>query len=135
MAETVSDVSLKITIRTRLISISSPPHFKAVKTIEQGHVRVGPTPVTDPALLVTRNMEDLITWVDTSARKRTVMRYNDEVGVGDVRAQGRWLTLKDDSWMILTCYKRLGCASRRRVWLACPSHSACVLLYRSLHLS
>ena len=56
--------------------------LQAVKTIEQGHVRVGPTPVTDPALLVTRNMEDFVTWVDTSSRKRTVMRYNDEVSGG-----------------------------------------------------
>jgi U3 small nucleolar ribonucleoprotein protein IMP3 len=53
--------------------------FQAVKTIEQGHIRVGPTPTTDPALLVTRNMEDFVTWVDTSSRKRTVMQYNDEL--------------------------------------------------------
>lgn len=53
----------------------------AVRTIEQGHIRVGPTPVTDPAMLVTRRMEDFVTWVDTSARKRTIMKYNDEVSV------------------------------------------------------
>jgi U3 small nucleolar ribonucleoprotein protein IMP3 len=52
-----------------------------VKTIEQGHIRVGPTPITDPAMLITRHMEDFVTWVDTSARKRTIMKYNDEVCV------------------------------------------------------
>ena len=41
---------------------------------------MGPSPVTDPAMLVTRHMEDFVTWVDTSARKRTIMKYNDEVG-------------------------------------------------------
>lgn len=30
-------------------------------------------------MLITRHMEDFVTWVDTSARKRTVMKYNDEV--------------------------------------------------------
>ncbi|KAI0289514.1 alpha-L RNA-binding motif-containing protein [Russula brevipes] len=51
----------------------------AVKFIEQGHVRVGPDNITDPAYLVTRHMEDFVTWVDTSRLKRTVMRYNDEL--------------------------------------------------------
>ncbi|KAG9046445.1 Small subunit (SSU) processome component [Tulasnella sp. UAMH 9824] len=51
----------------------------AVKFIEQGHVRVGPDCITDPAFLVTRNMEDFVTWVDTSKLKRTVMTYNDEL--------------------------------------------------------
>lgn len=30
-------------------------------------------------MLITRRMEDHITWVDTSARKRTIMKYNDEL--------------------------------------------------------
>ncbi|KAN0140179.1 alpha-L RNA-binding motif-containing protein [Lactarius tabidus] len=51
----------------------------AVKFIEQGHVRVGPENIIDPAYLVTRHMEDFVTWVDTSKLKRTVMRYNDEL--------------------------------------------------------
>jgi U3 small nucleolar ribonucleoprotein protein IMP3 len=80
---------------------------QAVKFIEQGHVRVGPDTITDPAYLVTRSvdrsspivmplliyssrlkcrhMEDFVTWVDTSKLKRTIMRYNDEV-----RSPGRW---------------------------------------------
>ncbi|KAJ2450735.1 U3 small nucleolar ribonucleoprotein imp3 [Coemansia sp. RSA 1290] len=52
---------------------------QAVKLIEQGHVRVGPDTVTDPAFLVTRNMEDFVTWVDTSKIKRKILKYNDKV--------------------------------------------------------
>ena len=51
----------------------------AVRWVEQGHVRVGTEVVTDPAFLVTRAMEDFVTWVDTSKVRRTVMEYNDEV--------------------------------------------------------
>jgi U3 small nucleolar ribonucleoprotein protein IMP3 len=60
---------------------------------------VGPDTMTDPAFLVTRlvcdflptgrselisfscrrNMEDFVTWVDTSKLKRHVAKYNDEV--------------------------------------------------------
>ena len=50
---------------------------EAAAFVEQGHVRVGPTPVTDPAFHVTRPMEDFVTWVDTSKVKRKVMVYND----------------------------------------------------------
>lgn len=44
-------------------------------------VRVGPDTITDPAFLVTRSMEDFVTWVDTSKIKRKIMKYNDKVGV------------------------------------------------------
>jgi len=50
-----------------------------VTFVEQGHVRVGPETVTDPAYLVTRGMEDFVSWVDTSKVKRKVMRYNDRL--------------------------------------------------------
>ena len=50
---------------------------EAVTLVEQGHIRIGPENVTDPSFLVSRNMEDYITWVDTSKIKRTVMKYND----------------------------------------------------------
>ena len=50
--------------------------LQAVQYIEQGHVRVGPDTMTDPAFLVTRNMEDFVTWVDTSKLKRHVQAYN-----------------------------------------------------------
>ncbi|XP_003493643.1 U3 small nucleolar ribonucleoprotein protein IMP3 [Bombus impatiens] len=49
----------------------------ATQLIEQGHVRVGIEVVKDPAFLVTRNLEDFVTWVDTSAIKKHVLEYND----------------------------------------------------------
>ena len=52
---------------------------EAVTFIEQGHVRVGPNVVREPSYHVTRNMEDFVTWVDTSKIKRKVMAYNDKV--------------------------------------------------------
>lgn len=52
---------------------------EAVTLIEQGHIRVGPETVTDPAYLVTRQFEDLVTWVDTSKVRRHVLRYNDRL--------------------------------------------------------
>jgi U3 small nucleolar ribonucleoprotein protein IMP3 len=52
---------------------------EAVTLIEQGHVRVGADTITDPAFLVTRSMEDFVTWVDTSKIKRKIMKYNDKV--------------------------------------------------------
>ena len=49
----------------------------AVKYIEQGHVRIGPEVVMDPAYLVSRNLEDYITWTNASKIKKHVMEYND----------------------------------------------------------
>jgi U3 small nucleolar ribonucleoprotein protein IMP3 len=40
---------------------------------------VGSEVVTDPAYLVTRNMEDFVTWVDSSKIKRTIMKYRDNL--------------------------------------------------------
>ncbi|KAI5067104.1 hypothetical protein GOP47_0017632 [Adiantum capillus-veneris] len=54
-------------------------HQEAVTFIEQGHVRVGPDTITDPAFLVTRNMEDFVTWVDTSKIRRKVLQYNERL--------------------------------------------------------
>ncbi|KAI9820448.1 MAG: Small subunit (SSU) processome component [Thelocarpon impressellum] len=51
----------------------------ANKFIEQGHVRVGPEVITDPAYLVPRSMEDFVTWVDSSKIKRNVLRYRDKL--------------------------------------------------------
>ncbi|KAL4422927.1 hypothetical protein ABPG75_009124 [Micractinium tetrahymenae] len=59
---------------------------EACTFIEQGHVRVGPDTVTDPAFLVTRSMEDFVTWVDTSKIKRKVQRYNDKLDDYDLMA-------------------------------------------------
>lgn len=49
----------------------------AARFIEQGHVRVGPEVIMDPAYLVSRTMEDFVTWVNTSTIKKKVLEYND----------------------------------------------------------
>ncbi|EEH07715.1 U3 small nucleolar ribonucleoprotein IMP3 [Histoplasma capsulatum G186AR] len=51
----------------------------AVRFIEQGHVRVGTEVVTDPAFLVNRNLEDFVTWVDSSKIKRNILRYREKL--------------------------------------------------------
>lgn len=51
----------------------------ATKLIEQGHVRIGPELVKDPAFLVTRTLEDFITWVDNSKIKQHILQYNGMV--------------------------------------------------------
>ncbi|MCJ1326646.1 Small subunit (SSU) processome component [Thelotrema lepadinum] len=51
----------------------------AIKFIEQGHVRVGPEVVTDPAMLISRNMEDFVTWIDSSKIKRNILKYRDKL--------------------------------------------------------
>ncbi|OIV93512.1 hypothetical protein TanjilG_21765 [Lupinus angustifolius] len=67
-------------LSTVLVRLKFAEHLKeAVTYIEQGHIRVGPQTVTDPAFTVTRNMEDFITWVDSSKIKRKVLQYNDKL--------------------------------------------------------
>ncbi|KAI8827408.1 hypothetical protein BJ741DRAFT_658391 [Chytriomyces cf. hyalinus JEL632] len=51
----------------------------AVTYVEQGHIRVGPETVTDPAYLVTRKMEDYVTWVNGSSIKYKIAKYNDKL--------------------------------------------------------
>ncbi len=51
----------------------------AVKFIEQGHVRVGPDIITDPAFLVTRDMEDYLTWANGSKIRRNIASYKNQV--------------------------------------------------------
>lgn len=70
--------------RRRLATVLVRLHYaerltEAVKYIEQGHIRVGPDTVTDPAFLVTRAFEDFVTWVDTSKIKRKVLQYNERL--------------------------------------------------------
>ena len=52
---------------------------EATTYIEQGHIRVGPNVITDPAYLVSRTFEDYVTLVDSSKIKRTIMKYNDKL--------------------------------------------------------
>jgi U3 small nucleolar ribonucleoprotein protein IMP3 len=51
----------------------------AVRMVEHGHIRVGTQCITDPAFLVTRQMQDYVGWVDGSKYKRAVMKYNDKL--------------------------------------------------------
>jgi len=63
-----------------MVRLKMCQHLKqAVTLIEAGHVRVGPETVTDPAFLVTRTMEDFVTWVDSSKIKATIQKYNDKL--------------------------------------------------------
>ena len=52
---------------------------EAVTFIEQGQIRVGTEVITNPAFLVTRSLEDHITWTNNSKIKRNIMAYNDQV--------------------------------------------------------
>ncbi|KAJ6792257.1 U3 small nucleolar ribonucleoprotein IMP3 [Iris pallida] len=68
-----------------LVKLKFAEHLKeAVTYIEQGHVRVGPDTITDPAFLVTKNMEDFVTWVDSSKIKRKVLEYNEMLDDYDI---------------------------------------------------
>ena len=78
---------------------------EAVTFIEQGHVRIGPNTVTEPAHHVTRAMEDFVTWADTSKIKRKVMKYNDRYG---------WLLL--DILFVISAYA----ARSRMAYLVYP---------------
>lgn len=51
---------------------------ESVTFIEQGHVRIGVETVTEPSFLVTRQLEDHVGWVDTSAIKKKILKYNDK---------------------------------------------------------
>eukprot|EP01029_Cantina_marsupialis_P001289 TRINITY_DN11079_c0_g1_i1.p1 TRINITY_DN11079_c0_g1~~TRINITY_DN11079_c0_g1_i1.p1 ORF type:complete len:186 (-),score=27.02 TRINITY_DN11079_c0_g1_i1:183-740(-) len=78
------DVNVSAICRRRLPVVLQRLRFcenikQAVTYIEQGHIRVGPEVISDPAFLVTRTMEDYITWVDSSKIKRHVMKYNDKL--------------------------------------------------------
>eukprot|EP00520_Triparma_pacifica_P016078 CAMPEP_0118658118 /NCGR_PEP_ID=MMETSP0785-20121206/14390_1 /TAXON_ID=91992 /ORGANISM="Bolidomonas pacifica, Strain CCMP 1866" /LENGTH=170 /DNA_ID=CAMNT_0006551099 /DNA_START=187 /DNA_END=696 /DNA_ORIENTATION=- len=46
----------------------------AITLIETGQVRLGPTVVTDPSMLVTRNMEDFVGWTEEGKINRTVKK-------------------------------------------------------------
>jgi len=63
-----------------LVRLNMAENLKeAVTFVEQGHVRVGPNVVTDPAFLVTRTFEDFVTWVDDSKIRQKVLAYNDQL--------------------------------------------------------
>lgn len=84
----VSDLETKVTVaamcRRRLPVVMCRLKMAqsvqdATAFVEQGHVRIGPQVVTDPAFLVTRNMEDFLTWVDASKIRKNIMKYRNEI--------------------------------------------------------
>lgn len=82
--ESASKVSVSAIARRRLpvvmVRLRMAQNVQQAATyVEQGHVRVGPQVVTDPAMCVTRSLEDYVTWVDNSAIKRHISTYNAEV--------------------------------------------------------
>lgn len=52
---------------------------EATTFIEQGHVRIGPETVLDAGCLITRPMEDFITWADGSKIKKKIAEYQGTV--------------------------------------------------------
>lgn len=87
-ATKLSDVENKITVsafcRRRLPVIMTRLRMAetvqaATKIVEQGHVRVGTETVSDPAYLVTRGMEDFVTWVDGSKIRRNILQYREKL--------------------------------------------------------
>jgi len=80
--EKCNDVTASSFCRRRitfiLIQLKMAQHIEmAINLVEGGHVRVGPQMIMDPAFLVPRNMEDFVTWVDTSKIRNKVLEYND----------------------------------------------------------
>uniref|UniRef100_A0A0K8TRI9 U3 small nucleolar ribonucleoprotein protein IMP3 n=1 Tax=Tabanus bromius TaxID=304241 RepID=A0A0K8TRI9_TABBR len=80
--ENASKVSASSFCRRRLpvvmVRMKMSQNIKnATDLIEQGHVRVGPEMVKDPAFIVSRSLEDFITWVDSSAIRKHVLEYNN----------------------------------------------------------
>ena len=56
----------------------TPDLKTAVTLVEQGHVRVGSKVILDPAYLVTRHLEDFVTWKETSKIRQHILEYNEE---------------------------------------------------------
>jgi U3 small nucleolar ribonucleoprotein protein IMP3 len=51
---------------------------EADKYVRQGHLRIGPDVVTNPATIVTKEMEDFIGWAHGSKIQRHVREYNQD---------------------------------------------------------
>lgn len=85
LAEIPKLVTVAALARRRLASVMtgklkmSENMREATMFVEQGHVRIGPDTVTDPGCLVTRAMEDFVTWADGSKIKRKIAEYYGQV--------------------------------------------------------
>lgn len=81
--EIVKDLSASAFCRRRLavvlVQLKFCPNLKdSVKLIEQGHIRIGPNIITNPAYHVSREMEDHITWAEGSKVKSIMKKFNNE---------------------------------------------------------
>lgn len=81
--ETISKLSASAFCRRRLavvlVQLKFCPNLKdSVKLVEQGHIRIGPNTITNPAFHVSREMEDYITWTQGSKIKSIMQRFNNE---------------------------------------------------------
>eukprot|EP00429_Kryptoperidinium_foliaceum_P084680 CAMPEP_0176215288 /NCGR_PEP_ID=MMETSP0121_2-20121125/16603_1 /TAXON_ID=160619 /ORGANISM="Kryptoperidinium foliaceum, Strain CCMP 1326" /LENGTH=265 /DNA_ID=CAMNT_0017554389 /DNA_START=72 /DNA_END=867 /DNA_ORIENTATION=+ len=81
---------------------------EAVDLIKQGHFRIGPDRVSNPALHVTREMEDHIAWAIGSKVKKAVEEYKDEM----------------DDFVLMGIERPLRALGRRSVSRASPPRSA-----------
>lgn len=52
---------------------------EAISLVKAGHIRVGVECVSDAAFLVSRSLEDFVTWTDTSKIRKYVMKYNEKL--------------------------------------------------------
>ena len=57
---------------------------QAITYIEQGQIQLGTDVIYDPSLMVTRSMEDHISWVKGSKIQRKIDTYNDKIDDYDV---------------------------------------------------
>jgi U3 small nucleolar ribonucleoprotein protein IMP3 len=63
-----------VMIRNKMV-----PNMKdCVGFIEQGHVRFGSRVVNDPGLIISRGMEDFVTWTDTSKIRQKIGDFKEE---------------------------------------------------------
>ena len=79
----IEKVTVSAFLRRRLIVMVKMLKFvetlaEAESYIQQGHVSVGKEIVKDPDYLVSRNMEDHVTWDDKSKIKRKVQQFKEE---------------------------------------------------------
>ena len=62
-----------------LVKLKMAENVKAATMfVKQGHVRVGTQLILDPAFLVTRHLEDFVTWKETSKIRQHILEYNEE---------------------------------------------------------
>ncbi|EFC50373.1 predicted protein [Naegleria gruberi] len=80
--ETLKKITVGRLCRRRISYLLKVLHFSesvrlANLNIQHGHIRIGPEVVKDEAFLVSRNLEDFITWTNKSRIKSTIRKFNE----------------------------------------------------------